>query len=76
MKRKPFLPGYAWLLLAIVPLWTELLYYGARLLNTGRVHYDFSCGLDRMIPAVPWTTAIYFGCFLFWIVNYILCLST
>lgn len=73
MKRKPFLPGYAWLLLAIVPIWTELLYCGARLLNAGRVHHDFSCGLDRMIPAVPWTVSIYFGCyFLSWTVNYIL----
>ncbi len=33
MKRKPFLPGYAWLLLLTVPVWTEILYYGARLLN-------------------------------------------
>ena len=58
MKRKPFLPGYAWLLLLIVPVWTEILYYGARLLNRGRTHLDFSCGLDRVIPAVPWTIVI------------------
>ena len=74
MKRTPFLPGYAWLLLPAVPIWTEILYYGARLLNRGRVHYDLSCGLDRMIPAVPWTIVIYSVCCLFfWTVNYVLC---
>lgn len=74
MKRKPFLPGYAWLLLLIVPVWTEILYYGARLLNRGRTHLDFSCGLDRVIPAVPWTIVIYSVCYLlFWVVNYVLC---
>lgn len=74
MKRKPFLPGYAWLLLLIVPVWTEILYYGARLLNRGRTHHDFSCGLDRVIPAVPWTIVIYSVCYLlFWVVNYVLC---
>lgn len=74
MKRKTFLPGYAWLLLPAVPIWTEILYYGARLLNRGRVHHDFSCGLDRMIPAVPWTIVIYsVCCLIFWTVNYVLC---
>lgn len=74
MKRRPFLPGYAWLLLPAVPVWTELLYYGARLLNRDRIHYDLSCGLDRMIPVVPWTVVIYsVCCLLFWTANYTLC---
>ena len=28
--------------------------------------------VDRMIPLVEWTILIYFGCYLFWIANYIM----
>ena len=72
MKRNRFLPGYAWFLLLAVPVWTQVLYLGARFLNTGRFHYDFSCGLDHCISVVPWTAGIYWGCCFFWITNYIL----
>lgn len=47
-------------------------YFGTRLLTAGRVHYDISCAPDGRIPLVPWTVAIYFGAYLFWIVNYII----
>ncbi len=47
-------------------------YFGTRLLTAGRVHYDISCALDGRIPLVSWTVAIYFGSYLFWIVNYVI----
>lgn len=49
-----------------------LIYWGTMGLNRGRVHYDFTTALDRMVPLVPWTILIYLGCYLFWIVNYIM----
>lgn len=29
--------------------------------------------IDQQIPFIPWTVAIYYASFLFWIINYILC---
>lgn len=49
-----------------------LAYYGTRLLMSDRVHYDISSGLDEKIPLVPWTIVIYWGCYLFWVVNYVI----
>ena len=30
-------------------------------------------GFERKIPLLPWTIVIYFGCYVFWAVNYFLC---
>ena len=49
-----------------------LAYNGSRLLTTGRVHYNLSGRLDERIPFVPWTVIIYLGCYVFWVVNYII----
>ena len=54
-------------------LWNELVFYGGRLLARGLPHTDMTTALDRLIPQLPWTVAIYFGCFLFWALNYCLC---
>ena len=53
-------------------LWNQLIYQGAFLLCANRTHYDLSLPLDHMIPLVPWTVAIYFGCFAFWAVHYVM----
>lgn len=58
------------LLLAVA--FNSLTYFGSRLLTSGRHHYDLTNSLDDRIPLVPWTVAIYFGCYLFWIANYII----
>lgn len=47
-------------------------YYGSRLFTADRFHYDITGGLDEKIPLVPWTIVIYWGCYIFWIVNYII----
>lgn len=31
--------------------------------------------LDQQIPVIPWTIVIYFGCYLVWIVNYLIAAS-
>ncbi len=47
-------------------------YYGSRLLMENREHFNLSNRLDEQIPFVPWTVVIYWGCYVFWIVNYVL----
>lgn len=47
-------------------------YYGSRLLTADREHFNLSNRLDDQIPFVPWTIIIYWGCYLFWIMNYII----
>lgn len=49
-----------------------LIYWGTMAINRGRIHYDLTTALDRMVPLVPWTIIIYLGCYLFWVVNYIM----
>lgn len=49
-----------------------LAYYGTRFFTSERYHYNLSNPLEDRIPLIPWTVAVYFGCYVFWIVNYIL----
>lgn len=60
-----------------IPLFLSLVcnavvYYGSRLLAADWEHYSLSSRLDRWIPFLPWTISIYWGCYVFWIVNYII----
>lgn len=50
-----------------------LVYYAARLITKNMVHYDLSIGLDYEIPFLAWMAIFYWGCYVFWLVNYILC---
>ncbi len=47
-----------------------LVYYGALLINKGRVHYQTAVSFDDYIPFLTYTVIIYFGAFLQWAVNY------
>lgn len=49
-----------------------LVYAGCSLLTEKRQLHNLAVGLDEKIPLIPWTILIYFGCYLFWIVNYTL----
>lgn len=69
----PRLTRTAAIQLIVALLWHELVYLGARWIAGGWVHYDLTTAFDRKIPLVPWTIVIYFGCYLFWVVNYYLC---
>lgn len=51
--------------------WNQLVYYGARVLAADRPHSDWTLPIDRAVPFLPWTVAVYFGCFLFWAVSYL-----
>ena len=61
------------LLLAGAAVFNFTVYWGARLLAGEYPHYNFTLPIDRRIPFVPWTILIYWGCYIFWILNY--CLS-
>ncbi len=47
-------------------------YFGTRLFTKNLVHHDITTGFDGLFPLLPWTLIIYFGCYVFWVVNYIL----
>ncbi|WP_167956732.1 phosphatase PAP2 family protein [Anaerosporobacter faecicola] len=49
-----------------------LVYEVSKLLEKGRYHYDFTTSFDRAVPVIPWFSFIYFGCYIFWVLNFIL----
>lgn len=49
-----------------------LVYSGSRMIVGGWYHHNIETGVDRSIPFVPEFLVIYFGCYVFWAVNYIL----
>ena len=49
-----------------------LVYSGSRMIAGGWYHHNIETGVDRSIPFVPEFLVIYFGCYIFWAVNYIL----
>lgn len=73
MQRKnQMIPGIMWIPLFLSLACNAIAYYGSRLLTVDRIHYNLSNNLDEQIPFVPWTVSIYLGCYVFWIVNYII----
>lgn len=71
-KINRILPAYGWLPLAAEFTLNMAVYSGAKLIAGRWYHYNLETSLDRAIPFVPWTVLIYFGCYLFWIANYII----
>lgn len=61
------------LVLVVAVLWNEAVYLGARQIAQSWHHYDMTTAIDRLVPFLPWTVSIYFGCYLFWCINYYLC---
>lgn len=64
-------------LFAIIPLLScfalnMLVYSGTMILCADWYHHDFTSSWDTAIPLVPEWIYIYFGCYLFWIANYIM----
>ena len=49
-----------------------LVYSGSRMIAGGWYHHNIETGVDRSLPFVPEFLMIYFGCYVFWAVNYIL----
>lgn len=67
------IPQHARKLLLTALLYNVFVFYFSRLLVHDHTHYILSCPLDDKIPLFPFMILIYFGCYVFWVVNYILC---
>lgn len=66
------IPRYGRIPLLVAVAWNMTVYFGSRLFTGAWPHHNIELELDQLIPFVPCTVAIYLGCYLFWIVNYIL----
>ena len=62
--------GFAPLCMAV--LCNFAVYCGCSVLTKNWNLHSLAIPLDYQIPLVPWTILIYFGCYIFWVVNYIL----
>lgn len=71
-KKTLLIPKATWLPLILTFVCNDIAYFGTRLLTSDKKHYNLSNVLDEQIPFVPWTILIYWGCYLFWIVNYVI----
>lgn len=58
------------LVLGLALLWNSIVYYGARWLAGSWDHLDMTTEVDLLVPFLPWTIIIYWGCYLFWGANY------
>lgn len=61
------------LVLLFAFLWNQSVYCGARWIATSWNHYDMTTSFDLLVPFMPWTIIIYWGCYIFWCINYYLC---
>ena len=69
---RKFIPQYSVLPLLVAVILNFSVYGGARMIAGGWPHHNIQGRVDEMIPFLPFTVVIYLGCYLFWIVNYIL----
>ena len=53
-------------------VFNSLLYCGARMIAGDWHHYILTSRLDEKIPLIPESLFIYFGCYIFWVINYII----
>lgn len=71
-KISALMPWYSVVPLILAFSFNMAVYGGARVIAGGWHHYNIESPLDRMIPFLPVSAAVYLGCYLFWAVNYIL----
>lgn len=71
-KLAAIVPEYSQFPLIFAVAFNMAVYGGARLIAGDWKHYNIESRLDGLIPFWAPSVAIYLGCYLFWIVNYIL----
>lgn len=69
---KRILPAYAVFPLLAAFTINCIVYYGSSFIVQTRRHYDLTLSVDRAVPVMPIFVAVYLGCYLFWIANYII----
>lgn len=72
-SMKQFLFPMHWMIpLGFTILMNTAAYNGVRLLVDGKYHFNLSSPLDNLVPFMPQFIIVYFGCYIFWIVNYVM----
>ena len=71
-----FIPRYATLSLLVALVWNTVIYNGAIRLMRDVPMLDMTSSLEEAIPLRTEWIVVYFGCYLFWGVNYILIART
>lgn len=67
-----YIPDYAVKPLILCVIFNFTIYSGTRLFYKHRIFHNLTSYYDNRIPVIPIFVLIYFGSYLFWIVNYIL----
>lgn len=70
------LPLYALLPTIACFIWNSIVYWGTRIINGGMKHFDMTLKIDRMTPVIPEFIVIYFGCYISWVIFYIMSVRT
>ncbi len=73
MKEMPLVPTFCILPLFGVLVWNMIVYSGSMYITKDWYHHNIEFGIDRLIPFLPGTVSSYLICYLFWVVNYIIC---
>ena len=68
----PVVPLYCILPLLSCFALNMIVYSGTMILCADWIHYDLTTAFDSRVPLVSQWMYVYFGCYLFWIANYIL----
>lgn len=71
-KLLALVPPHMGIPLMFALAWNCFVFYFPRLFTAGMKHYDMTSSLDRAVPVLSWTVVIYFGCYIFWGLNYIM----
>ena len=74
-KRKkiaPLVPRDTFIPIIIALVWNMLVYNGTKIIMRNSYHYKIGFEFEEAIPFLPWTVTIYLGCYIFWVVNYII----
>lgn len=74
VKKKvlEILPSYGIAPLIFAFVFNSFVYSGARIIAGEWTHFNLETEIDRWIPLIPQSILIYFGCYIFWGINYIL----
>ena len=70
--KKRIVPTEMLLPIVITLLCNHFAYFVSRIFTSGLVHHEVTFAWENHIPLMPWTIIIYWGCYFFWIANYIL----
>lgn len=62
-------------LYAIIVLVNMPVYYVGRLLTMNRNHTNLTTAFDDRIPLIPAMIIVYWGCYIYWVISYLIALS-